>query len=140
MAVPVLPPHPAVGQSSERRARGSAASAALGRRGEALAAQYLESQGLVVLSRNWRCREGELDLVATDGVRLVVCEVKTRSSDWQGDPAQAVDRAKLRRLRRLAGRWLTTFRVGWCEIRFDVIAVHWPPSGPIRLRHRRGVS
>ena len=51
----------------------------LGRHGEDVAAQYLAERGMVVLSRNWRCREGELDLVATDRKRLVVCEVKTRS-------------------------------------------------------------
>jgi putative endonuclease len=61
-----------------------------GVRGEDLAARYLESRGLVVLDRNWRCPEGELDLVATDRRRLIVCEVKTRSSTAFGHPAEAV--------------------------------------------------
>jgi putative endonuclease len=66
----------------------------LGRRGEDLAASYLESHGLVVLSRNWRCREGELDLVLTDGEQVVVCEVKTRAGTGFGTPAEAVDDEK----------------------------------------------
>ena len=68
-----------------------AAKDVLGRRGEDLAARYLEQRGLVILSRNWRCRHGEIDLVATDSHRLVVCEVKTRSGTRYGEPAEAVD-------------------------------------------------
>src|ERR1700754_1854146 len=66
---------------------GMAAKDVLGRRGEDLAAHYLEQRGLVVLSRNWRCRHGEIDLVATDARLLVVCEVKTRSGTRYGEPA-----------------------------------------------------
>ena len=83
-----------------------AAKDALGRRGEDLAAAYLTEQGLVVLDRNWRCRLGELDIVATDSARLVVCEVKTRSSTRYGLPAEAVDARKARRIRHIAGAWL----------------------------------
>ncbi len=78
----------------------------LGRHGEDVAAQYLAERGMVVLSRNWRCREGELDLVATDRKRLVVCEVKTRSGLGFGGPAEAVTPAKAARIRRLAVTWL----------------------------------
>lgn len=110
----------------------------LGRRGEDLAAEYLAGLGLVVLSRNWRCREGEVDLVATDGERLVVCEVKTRSGTGYGEPAEGVTPAKAARIRRIATAWLRTYRVGWCEIRFDVLAVLCPPDGPITVEHLRG--
>lgn len=64
-------------------------SGLLGKRGEDLAADYLTGAGLVVLSRNWRCRDGELDLVATDGERLIVCEVKTRSGTGTGNRRRA---------------------------------------------------
>ncbi|PXY28329.1 YraN family protein [Prauserella muralis] len=111
---------------------------ALGRRGEDLAAEHLRQRGLVVLSRNWRCREGELDLVATDGRTLIVCEVKTRSGPAYGQPAEAVTADKRSRIRRLAGRWLTDHRVAWCEIRFDVIAIDWPPGGGAFVRHIEG--
>src|SRR6202000_2764015 len=98
----------------------------LGRRGEDLAADYLTERGLVVLSRNWRCRDGELDVVATDGSTLVVCEVKTRSTAEFGDPAEFVTAAKMRKLRRATQAWLRRYRVGWCEIRFDIVTVVWP--------------
>ena len=110
----------------------------LGRQGECLAARYLESQGLVVLSRNWRCREGELDLVATDGEQLVVCEVKTRAGVDFGLPAEAVDEVKARRVRRLANRWLSTYRVGWCELRCDILEVLWKPGEKPHIRHLKG--
>jgi putative endonuclease len=111
----------------------------LGRRGEDLAAEYLTERGLVVLSRNWRCREGELDVVATDGTTLVVCEVKTRSTDDFGDPAEFVTPAKLRHVRQATQAWLRRYRVGWCRVRYDVVAVLWPAGGVPRLRHVRGV-
>jgi putative endonuclease len=110
----------------------------LGRRGEQLAAAYLEQQGLVILSRNWRCRGGELDIVATDRVRLVVCEVKTRRGVSHGDPAEAVSHAKIAKIRELTNVWLSRHQVAWCDIRFDVIAVLWPANGAPRLRHLRG--
>lgn len=118
---------------------GSRASDRLGRRGEDLAAEFLTASGLVVLDRNWRCRDGELDLVATDRARLVVCEVKTRSGPGFGSPAEAVTAAKATRIRRLAAAWLAAHRVGWCEVRFDVLAVRCPASGPATVEHLQGV-
>jgi putative endonuclease len=109
-----------------------------GARGESLAVRYLESQGLVVLSRNWRCREGELDLVATDGRRLVVVEVKTRTSTSHGPPADAVDHRKAARIRRLARRWRVAHGITWCDERFDIVAILWPPNKTPRITHYRG--
>lgn len=109
-----------------------------GARGETLAARYLESQGLVVLSRNWRCREGELDLVATDGHRLVVVEVKTRTSTSHGPPADAVDHQKAARIRRLSRRWRVAHGITWCAERFDIVAILWPPNETPRITHYRG--
>lgn len=120
-------------QGRERRAH-----LALGRRGEDLAAEHLRAGGLVVLSRNWRCREGELDIVATDGTTLVVCEVKTRSGHEFGEPAEAVTYDKIARIRRATTRWLADFRVAWCPIRFDVVAVDCPPGEPPRITHIPG--
>ncbi|MFS8101066.1 YraN family protein [Lentzea alba] len=109
-----------------------------GRRGEDLACRYLEGQGLVVLSRNWTCRDGELDVVAVQGDRLVVCEVKTRSGPVWGRPDEAVDQRKLSRLRRTALRWLAAHGVGWCPVRVDLISVTWPVDGEPELTHLRG--
>ncbi|MGH4011298.1 MAG: YraN family protein [Pseudonocardiaceae bacterium] len=120
-------------QAAERR------SDVLGRRGEDLAAEYLTDAGLVVLSRNWRCRDGELDLVATDGERLVVCEVKTRSGTGYGEPSEGVTQAKAARIKRVTAAWLRAYRVGWCEIRFDVLAVLCPQDGPVTVEHLQGV-
>jgi putative endonuclease len=99
----------------------------LGARGERLAADWYVARGYSVVARNWRCREGELDLVllATDG-DLVFCEVKTRSSDRFGVPAEAVTPAKQRRLRTLAARYLAVEgrpSPAGRGIRFDVAAV-----------------
>jgi putative endonuclease len=96
---------------------------ALGARGEALAARWYEAHGYTVVDRNWRCRDGELDLVLVGGRTLVFCEVKTRSSDAYGSPAEAVTRTKQQRLRRLAMRWLDDHEVRPGAMRFDVACV-----------------
>lgn len=118
---------------------GMAAKDELGRRGEDVAAGFLEQQGLVVLSRNWRCRFGELDLVATDADRLVVCEVKTRTGTRFGEPAEAVTDRKVARIRRVTNAWLAAHRMGWVEVRFDVLAVLARPGGPVTVQHYRAV-
>jgi putative endonuclease len=101
---------------------------AVGRYGEQVAADHLEAAGLVILARNWRCREGEIDIIARDGSDIVFVEVKTRSSAAFGSPAEAVDRAKSARIRQLAVRWLLARRdagepASWSALRFDVIAI-----------------
>lgn len=78
----------------------------LGRYGERVAARRLAEDGLRILDRNWRCAEGELDIVALDGDTVAVCEVKTRSERGFQQPTEAIDQAKAARLQRLAERWL----------------------------------
>ena len=97
----------------------------LGARGEELALAWYTNQGYRVLGRNWRCREGELDLVVTRDRCVVFCEVKTRTGTGFGLPAEAVTGEKQRRLRRLATRWLGEQQpsVGFAEVRFDVASV-----------------
>ena len=114
-----------------------AAKDELGRRGEDLAAAWLEGQGLVVLARNWRCPEGELDIVATDRRVVVICEVKTRSGERFGSPFEAVTQGKRRKLRRLAMLWVTDSKVkGYPPLRFDVIGVLWRPGEQPAIEHR----
>ncbi|HEX3783920.1 MAG TPA: YraN family protein [Pseudonocardiaceae bacterium] len=110
----------------------------LGRLGEELAAQYLEILGFVLLARNWRCRDGELDIVATDGHSLVVVEVKTRTNDDFGTPADAMTPVKIRRIKAATRAWLRSVRAPWCEISYDLIAIWWPPTGKPRMQHLRG--
>jgi putative endonuclease len=96
---------------------------ALGRAGEDRVAAWYEGRGYEVLDRNWRCRDGELDVVAGKGRTLVVCEVKTRSSLAYGHPAEAVTWQKQRRIRGLAARWIAERGVRPKEVRFDVACV-----------------
>ena len=97
---------------------------ALGVSGEDLAAAWYEEHGYTVLARNWRCRDGELDLVVLGrGRQLVFCEVKTRTSTAFGLPAEAVSPAKQARIRRLAARWLADRKLAVRAIRFDVACV-----------------
>jgi putative endonuclease len=95
----------------------------LGARGESQAAAWYEANGYDVLARNWRCRDGEIDLVLGLGRTIVFCEVKTRSSAAFGLPAEAVTHAKRTRLRHLAARWLDESAARPVGIRFDVAAV-----------------
>lgn len=96
----------------------------LGRYGEDLAAAHLTAAGMRVLARNWRCREGELDIIALDGDALVFVEVKARSGNGFGAPAEAVGPVKARRVRGLACRWLVDNRPpGAHDLRFDVVSV-----------------
>ncbi|MGH2755199.1 MAG: YraN family protein [Actinomycetota bacterium] len=95
----------------------------LGRTGEDAAAAYFERLGWSVLERNFRCPTGEIDIVARDGDVVVFCEVKTRRTDRWGLPAEAVNRRKQARLRRLAGEWLGSRRPGRVDVRFDVVSV-----------------
>ncbi len=100
----------------------------LGLRGEEAAARWYARAGYDVVARNWRCSEGEIDLIAIDpgGAIIAVCEVKTRSSTAFGSPQEAVTQAKQRRLRRLAARWLSQQRTHGAPlrtVRFDVVAV-----------------
>jgi putative endonuclease len=114
---------------------------ALGRFGEQVAARHLEAAGMRVLARNWRCREGELDIVAWDPAErcVVFCEVKTRSGVGYGSPAEAVTTAKARRLRVLAARWLAEADGPRGAVRFDVVEVIRDRRGPLQVRHLRQV-
>src|SRR5262245_20557295 len=94
----------------------------VGSYGERVAVAYLIDQGMVLLDRNWRCPEGEIDAVLRDGDTLVIAEVKTRRGDRFGSPAEALVPAKVARLRRLAVRWLAQSRVHPREVRFDVVS------------------
>lgn len=112
---------------------------ALGRYGEAVAAQFLTDVGCVVLARNWRCRFGEADLVARDGEAVVICEVKTRRGDDYGGPFAAVGPEKVDRLRRLAQCWVEEHGAV-AELRLDVIGVWASARGAARVEHLRGVA
>jgi putative endonuclease len=116
--------------------------AEIGALGEQLAIEHLMSLGLRVLARNWRCRYGELDVIAADDATGVVVfvEVKTRTSDQFGGVAQAVTADKVRRLRRLAGLWLAAQRGSWAAVRIDVVGVRIGRRRAPEISHLEGVG
>jgi putative endonuclease len=96
----------------------------LGQAGEDAVAEWYVLHGYEVVTRNWRCRDGELDLVVRRGRAFVFCEVKTRTTTAFGVPAEAVTRRKQARIRRLAARWLQDDApMRAASIRFDVASV-----------------
>lgn len=112
----------------------------LGRLGEQLAAEYLQQTGIRILDRNWRCADGELDIVAAERRVLVACEVKTRSGVAFGSPLEAISRRKQARLRRLAVSWIQAHGVLFDEVRIDVIGLVRDRAGHFTIEHVRGVA
>lgn len=110
----------------------------LGKAGEDYALRHLVGAGFEIVERNWRCDEGEIDIVAVDGKTLVVVEVKTRSSTDYGLPVEAVTWRKAAKLRQLAALWV---RERQCRlpVRVDVVSIVMPRTGRTELQHYRGV-
>jgi putative endonuclease len=100
-----------------------------GREGEDIACALLEKNSLLILARNVRYPNGEIDIVALDGATLVFAEVKWRRNDARGTPAEAVTLRKRFRVIRAARRWLVEnpARAGAREVRFDVVAIREKP-------------
>lgn len=114
----------------------------LGRQGEAMAGDWLTARGWTILARRWRSPAGELDLVALDpdGVTVAV-EVKLRSRGRTGAPEEAVDRARLRRLRAALGQFSASagvVRQG--ELRIDLVTVTGVDGGGWRLAHHPAID
>lgn len=131
-----------VGDGTDRGRMTTMTRAEIGALGEQLAVDHLTSLGLRVLARNWRCRYGELDVIAADDATrtVVFVEVKTRTSDQFGGVAQAVTPLKVRRLRRLAGLWLAAQPGSWAAVRIDVIGVRIGRTRTPEITHMQGVG
>jgi putative endonuclease len=116
--------------------------AEIGALGERLAADHLTGLGLRILTRNWRCRYGELDVIAVDPITntVVFVEVKTRTGDGFGGLAQAVTAQKARRLRRLAAIWLASQDERWTAVRIDVIGVRIGRRRTPEITHLQGIG
>lgn len=112
----------------------------LGRHGEQLAANFLTEAGLTVVDRNWRCKQGEIDIVAVSGRTLVICEVKTRSGLRFGTPIEAITRPKALRLRRLAVLWVNAHGLIFDQIRIDIVGILRGASGEFTIEHVQGVG
>ena len=109
----------------------------LGRAGEERAARHLTANGYHVLDRNWRCPQGEIDIVAETESTLVMVEVKTRTSEAFGHPFEAIDRRKAARLWRLAMAWIAAHpgEARGRGLRVDAIALIGPDPRTARLEH-----
>ncbi len=114
----------------------------IGALGERLAADHLTGRGMRIAARNWRCRYGELDLIAVDPDTdtVIFVEVKTRTGDGFGGLAEAVTAQKARRLRRLAGIWLAAQDRRWAAVRIDVIGVRIGRQRTPEFTHLQGVG
>ena len=109
----------------------------LGRAGEDRAARYFEDLGFAVLDRNWRCRDGEIDLIVADAAAVVVVEVKTRRGDEFGHPFEAIDARKRARLWRLAVAWASSHRaqVQGRRLRIDAVGLTGAEPATALLEH-----
>ena len=112
----------------------------LGHRGEELAANYLAAAGIEVIDRNWRCPDGEIDLVGVEDGTLVIVEVKTRSSLDYGHPFEAITPAKLARLYLLASKWSRAQGRHFASFRVDAVAVVDDGLGAPAIEHLREVA
>lgn len=111
----------------------------LGAAGEEAALSYLMRQGYRLLEKNYRCRLGEIDLIAEDGESVVFIEVKTRSNLLFGVPQEAVDHSKQKKIRRIAQHFLLSRGLEEKPVRFDVIAVLYSETGDFVIEHLKSV-
>jgi len=109
----------------------------LGRRGEAVAEAFLRAHHYTIVARNYRCRVGEIDLVALDGPVLVFVEVRSRRGDAAGTPFESVDGRKQVKVARVAQHFLAARRLLDRQARFDVIGVRFDREPPA-VEHLRG--
>ncbi len=106
-----------------------------GQQGERMAAQYLLEQGYRIQQQNYRCRQGEIDLIAWDGTTLVFVEVKTKSQVRFGSPLAMVDVPKQRKLVHVAMTYIQRHQLSQMDIRFDVVAITLLPGRPAEVTH-----
>jgi putative endonuclease len=107
---------------------------ALGRKGEEVAVDFLRKQGYRIIKRNYRCRAGEIDIVAKEGSSLVFVEVKSRRSTHFGLPEEAVSYEKRRRLTRVTLGYFAHHRIKEAKCRFDVVSVVMNDHGVKEIR------
>lgn len=106
---------------------------ALGNRGEERAVRHLQSLGYEIVERNYRCKSGEIDIVARDGGDLVFVEVKSRRSIRAGYPSEAVDSRKQRKMVLAAESYIAERDLGDADCRFDIVEVYFTVGSPVRL-------
>lgn len=106
----------------------------LGKKGEGIALDFLRKQGYRIIERNYRCRAGEIDIIAEEGSSLAFVEVKTRRSTHFGLPEEAVAYEKRRHLTRVASGYLSYRHIKEAKCRFDVVSVLMNENGVKEIR------
>lgn len=106
-----------------------------GSRGERVAMRYLRRRKYRILTKNYRCPTGEVDIICSDGDCLVFVEVKTRTSADAGEPEEAINPGKWRRIERTARHYVTRYSLQHRPARFDVVSVVWPKNGAPIIEH-----
>ena len=106
-----------------------------GHRGEDLAVDFLWAKGYRIVTRNWRVKAGEIDIIAQDGDTLVFCEVKSRTSNRWGTGAEAVDGRKQQKIVQVATLYLQRYRLSNQRCRFDVIEILQPEQDQPKILH-----
>ncbi len=106
----------------------------LGKRGEDIAAAYLQQKGYALLARNWRSSHWEIDIIAQKEDTLMFAEVKTLRTGFFGDPEEAVDKKKEGYIEAAADRYMEKHRITG-EIRFDIISITFNKEGNYELHH-----
>ncbi len=107
----------------------------LGRKGEKISVDYLKKKGYNIILCNYRCKIGEIDIIARDGKTLVFVEVKTRSSFTFGPPVTSITPRKQRQISRTAEHYLTKKKLFNSEARFDVVSVVIPATRAVSIDH-----
>ena len=107
----------------------------LGPWGEDIAAAFLESLGYEIAERNYRCEQGEVDIIAVDGDEIVFVEVKTRRHDDTGSPLEAITRRKQTQIARTALNWALENKRDEFPMRFDAIGIEPDESGAPEIDH-----
>jgi putative endonuclease len=107
----------------------------LGGRGENLAAKYLRGLGYTIILRNFRCRLGEIDIIARDGRTIVFVEVKTRADDATANPHDHVDAIKQQHLTRVGQFYMSRYGTPRPPARFDVVSIVWPSGRDPQIEH-----
>ena len=112
------------------------ASMPLGARGELAAERFLLKKGYWIIERSFGEKVGEIDLIVSNGSSVIFVEVKTRSSDFAGDPAEAVDSDKQRHITQTARLFAIKNRLENSSLRFDVVSILWPDvTQPPNITH-----
>lgn len=106
----------------------------LGKTGEDIATRFIKGRNYLIIERNYRCKIGEIDLIAKKDNTICFIEVKTRKSESYGRPEESINQAKIKKIKTIASYYLTSREIGDLEVSFDAILIRFK-SGEYHLKH-----